>query len=806
MQKKRETKAIPFADGCNTHLEKMLLNGRFSMIQNFRPTHPGFKKRLGQSALHTTADSTNRVLSMFQFSKGKKTERHLYAQMSDNDVLEATNNPPTVTTGVFGSEVFSGSADSLPASWSVCDDKMLFSNGVDQHKINYGNTTPVKKFVVYRGTAAPSDFPSIGEDFTDQVRDGDSGTVAVLDSLGDLAVDYDCAFICTDVPAKQFDWTMAAVNGTASASQLKYRKTDKTWAAVSGFTDNTNTGTETLAQTGSMTFTAPTDSMPTLMYGVWGYWYQWSLASGDLDAEVEVSAVTFESDWTSIYNQWDGVLADGIECQFYDASASAYYTYGTTAIDLSDMTSSDKLYIGFTDPIEALYTDVGNAPNTTAGITVTYKYWNNAWTSMGSYTDGTNGFRNSAYTGFARRSDEQQQMFNGTQYYAYWYEITVSGTLSSDISMGMLSVPYLDINDFGNKGLCNCEWKGRAIYTFDLYPDYIYISSSGSPMVLNGTDFDVRLMGDGRGNRIRCIKKFYNELVVLQEEKGDAGGCITVLEGYSPETFGEVIISSRYGTMNANTAEIVDGITFSETEQGKALFILSRYGVLISNGRYVTFVPNFEDIKNYFDQTNTTDCIRFGYEDHMWLKYDSAFHGLRIGLVTGDSATVCNTFLFYDIKEMRFYFDSIEQPLSCMTEVEAASGAIPVVQIGGGVDDGTVYRLNTGLNDVSTAIDSYAVLEIDGEGEKVVVDDIILRAKAQPAGSITVTPYKNGVAKTAFGDKEQTAEVTSELFRRHRFNANQEGYHLALKFQHNTVSESCHLLDYKIGAKVYEEQ
>ena len=95
MQENLNVKSVPFRGGCNTYLEPALLEpGKYSSVQNFRQMHPGLKKRPGQIKLHTTADSTNRVMSLFQFSKGKKTERHLYAQMSDGDVLEATAGPP----------------------------------------------------------------------------------------------------------------------------------------------------------------------------------------------------------------------------------------------------------------------------------------------------------------------------------------------------------------------------------------------------------------------------------------------------------------------------------------------------------------------------------------------------------------------------------------------------------------------------------------------------------------------------------------------------------------------------------------
>lgn len=883
MQKKPELKSVPFRGGCNTYLEPALLDmGRYSMVQNFRQMHPGMKKRPGQIKLHSTADGTNRCMSLFQFSKGKATERHFYAQMSDGDVLEATSNPPTVTVGAFGSEVHDGtSSGMLPASWSIINDSMLYSNGVDQHQICFGNTSYVHKFIVYKGAAAIPAVPILGEDYSSEVSDGQTSTVAILDSLGDLAVDYDCVFIMAPVPIKQLTWTLGATtkgNTTAAVGQMKYRKTDATWAAVTSFNDGTElltldvapatpwlagetiTGQSsgstalivavtttttyqisgrsgaftlgevltngtvtadqgaahpqvaTLGYSGNMTWTTPTDSMPSYMFGAYGFWYQFSLASGDLDAEVEVSSVTFEANWTSLSNLWDGVLIDCIEAQFNDVSAATYTTYGGTSVTLNSMVGTDGtedfLYIASSEPIDGMYIDVGDTPSTTGSNKIdTISYWNGAswtaWAETTDYVDPTVGFTASGYIVFPRRTTEQKLMFNKTQYYAYWYKLTVKVTLSANVNVGFQFIPKYDINDYG-KGICNATWKERALYTFDQDPEYIYISSSENPQVLNGDDFAIVQAGDGRANRIRCMKPFYNELMVFQEEKGELGGCVTMFEGYSPETFGKIVISARYGTMNANCVEMVDGFKFGESELGMAAFILSRYGVLFSNGRYVKHVPGFEDIQNYFDPTSS-NCIRFGYENHMWLKYDSAFNCLRIGLVSGSSASVCNVFLVYDLKDQQFSFDSLSQPLACALEVESASGSIPVLQVGGGTADGFVYLLNNSTNDVDTAIDSYVTAEFDADGDIIHFDEIMLRMKAQAAGSITIAPYLNAIAGTSF-TMAQTAETTNQTIRRHKKNLDLESQHISLKIQHNTASESCYLEDYRLKMRIIEER
>jgi hypothetical protein len=884
LQKPLEVKTTPFRGGCNTYLEPALLDfGKFSMVQNFRQMHPGLKKRPGQIKLHDTADGTNRVMSLYQFSKGKKTERHLYAQMSDGDVLEATSGPPTVmTAAVFGAEVHDGtSTGMLPASWSVVNDTLLYSNGVDQHQVCFGTASYVNKFIVYKGAAAIPDVPILGEDYSSQVTDGQSSTVAILDSLGDLAVDYDCVFIMTPAPIKQLTWTLGAStkgNTTAAVGQMKYRKTDNTWAAVAAFNDGTElltldvapatpwlagetvTGQSstkaalivavtstltyqisgrtgaftlnevltngsvtadqgaahpqvaTLGYTGNMTWTTPTDSMPSYMFGAYGYWYQFSLASGDLDAEVEVTSVTFEANWTNLANLWDGVLLECIEAQFNDVSAGTYITYGGSSITLSSGVgtdgSEDFLYIASSDPIDGMYIDVGDTPSTVGSNKIdTISYWNGAtwtaWAETTNYVDSTTGFNSSGYIVFPRRTDEQKLMFNKTQYYANWYKVTWKVTLSASVNVGFQFIPKYSIDDFG-KGVCNTTWKERAIYTFDQDPEYIYIAPKEGPQTLNGDDFSIMMAGDGRANKIRCMKSFYNELMVFQEEKGEAGGCITLFDGYNISTFGRLILSTRYGTMNAQSVEIIDGFVFGENNTvGMVAFILSRYGILFSDGKSVKHVPGFDDIANYFDPSHAS-CIRFGYENHMWLKYDSAFNILRIGLVTG-SGTVCNTFLTYDLKDQQFSFDSLQQPLACALEVEAASGSIPVLQVGGGTADGFVYLLNNGLNDVATAIDSYATLELDGDGDILQIDEIMMRLKVQSAGNVTVTPYLNSIAGTAI-TLAQTAETATQTIRRHKEPLNLTSQHISFKIQHNTVSESCYLEDYRFKIRNIVEQ
>jgi hypothetical protein len=304
-----------------------------------------------------------------------------------------------------------------------------------------------------------------------------------------------------------------------------------------------------------------------------------------------------------------------------------------------------------------------------------------------------------------------------------------------------------------------------------------------------------------------AIRNLADDLLIFQEEKGKDGGCITNFSWVtSIDDIKKTVVSTTLGTMNAKSVDIVDGVEFAELNRDipvmSLAYFLSRSGVYVTDGSAVYMVS--QDIANYFDPTNSA-CIRVGYEAQNWLKYDSAYGVIRIGLVSGASATVPNIFPVYDVKDKTWSFDVLQQPLSCMTEAEAGSGNVTVVQLGGGTADGTVYVLNSGLNDVTTAIDSYVTAEIDGKGEVIHAGEVLLRMKTQSAGDVTLTPSLNSIAQTAL-TLSQTAETANQTIRRHRQSLNLIDQHISLKVQHNTMSESCQLLDMGMAVEAYEKQ
>jgi len=793
---------VPFRGGAYTKQEKALLEaGRFSMVQNMRPDNPGYRQRKGMARKHTTADSTNKVLNLYQFSKGKITERHFFAQMSDGDLLDATDAPPTATTGAFGSEVHDGTASGMrPASFAHLNDVMIYSNGIDQHQLYPGDGNYVGAFWVYDGTADQL-MPSLGKDFSIEVSDGDATTVAVLDSLTTWA-NFACIYILTPVPANKLTITVSAANANASVLTAYYWKNDSSWADTSA-TDGTDSGGATLAQTGSITWTHPSDEIPKTQFGQSGYWYQLRVSAA-LDAEVEVSSATYGGAFCDLENVESGIWDYAIEALFYDDSDTLSFTYPSNAIDISDMTTSDEILISSFDPLYGIYVDVGDTPNT-GGSTIgagDVLYWNGAaWTSVGTPADNTAGFSKSGTVIWDRFADDHQKYTQRAQYTAHWYKIMIStATVTGDPIISISGIPYFSMDAFG-KGGVSTVWKDRGCYTFNRYPQYIYVSGKDRINVLNGDDFAILEAGDGRSNRVTCMKKFHNELMVWQEELGKEGGCLTLFEGYSPATFGKLVLSSKIGTFSPKSAVVVDGVlTSTRTDEDlKTLaFFISHYGIAMTDGKTVTMIS--DDIQNYFDPTKS-ECIRRGYEDEMWVEHDTAYNVLRFGLVSGTSATTANLFPVYDLVDKGWSFDVLGQNLSCMTEVEAASGDIPILQYGGGTNDGAIYRLNTGTNDIdidntTIPIDSYIRMELGAEGDVFQVRKLRLRTKAQSAGDVTITPYRNNVAGSDTLTLPMTVEQAGDASRRHKTSLNLQGTQCSLKFQNNVASQELHLLDF----------
>lgn len=819
--KQIKTGNLPFRGGANTYLEpEQLESGQYSDAQNVRNTHPGMKKRPGQQRLHSTAEGSNSFTTLFQFSKGKRAERHFYTQKSDGYILEGLLNPPASITGSFGSIVFTEGTSPKPAAWTVITDKMLFTNGVDIPQIYPGIQTPVEKFIVCKDTEAHPILPEKGEDYSLEVMDDDTATVAPLNGLGTYAEDFDGIYVMVPMPAKALNWALGSTNSTGASMSMDYF--NGAFVSITSLTNLTSLGSCAFGQDGSMAWTPPTDEITKQMYGTNGYWYRFYNKGGSCSNVCNVRKVTYDASFQPIKNVWDGIPANPVMAQVFihasttnasDVSGSVYsiswpsmrQTMPYDAVILSSLTVEDKIYIATIDPVEAFYVDMGTMANShSLCVSTIGMYCGAAWSNASDVVDGTQGYTKSGWITFKRHTSVQPVQFDKLLNYAYWYYLQTSGnSTSSNLVVGFQAQPFFSITDLG-KGLAVTAWKDRACYVFDKTPNFIHVSETNQPLHLNGTDYVILKAGDGRTNKIICLKNFFNEMMAWQEEKGVEGGCLTLFEGYSPDTFGKLVLSNRIGTFSPKSAVIIDGVLTSTRTDEKVqtlAYFLSHYGIFATDGRTIYAIS--DDIQNYFDPTRT-ECIKLGYEDKMWIGYDSAFNVLRVGLVSGSSATSCNIFPVYDLVDRKWTFDTLGQALNCYMEAEAGSGNIPLIQVGGGTD-GSVYRLNTTQNDVTTAIDTYVRQELNVKGYDFMVKNLTLRHQVQTAGNISIIPFQNGVEKTSFV-VTMVAENTGETIKKMKKTVDILGNNVAFKFGNASLTNDMLLYDIAYDLEVFDDR
>lgn len=799
--KQVKTAKLPFRGGINTRLEdEQLESGGYSEAQNIRNTHPGIIKRPGQQRINSTAEGST-IATMFQFSKGKKSEKHFYAQCGLN-IIEADSIPPASITGSLGSVVFTQAASSQPAAWTIITDKMLFANGVNIAQIYPGNDTPIDKFMICKDTAEHPMMPEKGVDYSLEVIDDDTSQKAVLNSIGTID-EYDAIYIMSPMPIYSLGFTMGNKNSTSAVASIDYWNNE--WLSITSVVNNTSVGGCAFGSDGTMTWTPPSGEITKHMYGTNGFWYRLYLVSGSTSGLVDTTHVTYKASFQPIQNVWNGTPANPVEVQYFRASNSNYLTQSPDGLIISSMDPSDVVYIATIDPVEALYVNVGVTPNSHATTLKEINYNNGAsWNSVSNLTDATDGFRRSGWITFKRHTDAQTTQFGNLLNYAYWYNLATSGnSTSSNLVIGITAQPFFNIADLG-KCINVIGWKNRACYVFERTPNFMHVSETNQPLCINGDDYAILRAGDGRSNKIVCLKNFYNELMAWQEEKGVEGGSLTLFDGYTPKNFGSTILSHKVGTFSPKSAVVVDGILTSTAtdEQIKTIaYFISHYGIFATDGRVVWGVS--DDISNYFNPTKT-QCIRYGYEDKMWIGYDSAFNVLRVGLVSGASATECNVFLVYDLVDKTWSIDSLGQSLNSFLELESGTSNTPVLQVGGG-QDGFLYKLNNSQNDVSTAINTYVKIELNLNGNEFMLKDMKLRHKVQTAGNISVIPYQNGVEKASF-TITMTAENTSETIRRSKKTLDLLGTHLALKIGNASATNDMTLYDLALNLENFDDR
>jgi len=699
-----------------------------------------------------------------------------------------------------------------PPSWGVLDDVLIIADGRGYAKFYGGQSgQPVRASIVRIVDATDTGV------FND-VWDVDGVEV-------DLPVAWAGAtsafYLYTPIWASRFLIEITSANSGTGVLTIS-TWTGSSWQGVtaSDVIDGTkDLYGKTLKQTGQIDIYPTTQGLPTTINGLTGYWLKFTTNTTTTDATFTVKALY---DFQELYNVWDGIVINAVEAKVFDLSigaAGTYYTYANTAIDVSLLTSSDYVYFSTLQKPDQIYIDVGSTPNSGAVTpTLSFQYWNgSAWTTWDVVLDNTNGLTRS---GFVRLdwndvALSQKQAFQGSLWTSHWFRMSVNQTLGDDMRISIKYAPILSMEDFGTNTECMAVWKERCVYSFDKYPSWIYVTQNGTFNVLNGSDFAVLQAGDGRRHSIKAMKKFHNELMVWQEEKGMEGGCLTLFEGYSPATFGKLLLSSKIGTLNSQTVVVIDGAleaSRSDYNAATIAYFISNYGIYMTDGQTVVSIS--AAIQNYFDP-NSTECIRNGYQNKCWMAHDPTHQVLRMGLVTGSSATEPNLFPVYDLITKRWSFDyyGTGRIVRCMSEVSGNSSSAVQVSVMAGTSIGQIYHASSSnLNDGGdTAIDMQVRLELNDYGKLMELNELAVRLKRQTAGNCLFTVYENGVLNT---NHSKTIDMTAGS----EYVTGDENYvdrlvlgvyqedMISIAFRNNVIDQDMYLYDFWLNAATVQNR
>jgi len=491
---------------------------------------------------------------------------------------------------------------------------------------------------------------------------------------------------------------------------------------------------------------------------------------------------------------------------------SEFYRWPPSLVEFgNNVANEDFMYFNFTQRIEGLYWEVlEDRVNSTPSGTVKVEFWNGtAWTQVSNIEDGTSNFLKSGFVTWDRQSDATKRQFGTSRFFSFWYRLSVDSQISSARG-GLFVLPYYDINDLGKLGRVNTTWNLRSVYSFDFFPSFIYMSAVTEPMVLNGDDFALFQVGDGRSNAVIAADKLEDKLLVWQEEKGVAGGTLTSFQGNTPTNITKTIISKEFGAVNSKAVVVVEGVergsnffSSTQTQFSAFAFFISREGIMATDGLTVTRIS--DKIQNFFDKTKS-EVITRGQESRHYISFDSVYNVLRVGLVSGSGATVPNIFLVYDLRDKEWMTDTPAQALSFITDIEAASGDVPVLSVGGGAATGKTYLLNNSDDDVSTPVDADVIMELGLNGLAFRIRDEILIAKAQTVGNITRTIARNTNSSFIHGQAlSMVVDAANDVMVRRRLtDVNVEGNHLSVRWRNNNLSEKMYLLKYNLRTELID--
>ena len=402
--------------------------------------HGGWQPRKGCALHNTTAlEAGSAIKSLHYYENPFSADAHFIAQCNSKLLTESAQNklPPTQDTS-YGTTL-GVVVGTTPGFSAQVGEWWFYADGSSRPMV-WGGTSPR-----IRGFINTIDTSVTFSDYSRSVRDGRSDTYGLIPNtaVGVSAVDIFC-----EERLSAITLTLANANATASVLTVSAMRS-AALTAVSGLNDGTSVGGATLAQSGTISWTASALDEISSVQGIQGYRYRltWSVA---LSVNVQVTSVTCTQAAQAMTNKWNGEWNYVSGCRFYDQSLGQYIEVlgkisnesTSMYLDLSEATTSDYLYIKTPEPATQFgIAIVDGYGNTAAAAIDLCEYWTgSAWATMGSIIDSTkdSGVTKSfAQTGYlalnATQYTPQRYKLLRSDTPGYWYRLSWAAALSTNV-------------------------------------------------------------------------------------------------------------------------------------------------------------------------------------------------------------------------------------------------------------------------------------------------------------------------------------------------------------------------------------
>jgi hypothetical protein len=535
------------------------------------------------------------------------------------------------------------------------------------------------------------------------------------------------------------------------------------------FSDGTETSNACFGQNGNITWTARSDEVQTDIQGVPGYAYKFKAAVA-LDSSVTVTGLTVHSPMASVKNIWDGTPEAPSGCYVYDGTDHTdYFAYVNNTVesqymDLSSVTTTDKIYVGFPVRVNKIIfypsADGKNADNVSVS-TVKYHNAAGAATTVGTFTDTmeTNNatFSQKGYLSWADPGwqNEKMTIIGGDDIPMYWYEIVVDAALDAATYIYYIRGVPIPKDPDPSRGCF--AFKRRA---WQIAPrnreNMVRYSAADLPNVWNGADSGHIAFGE---RPLKAAGAFYNETVLFADTE------MWMLQGNRPANFGRLRLSSKVGISSPESLlEIESGVIVSDViKVVLAWFFFD--GIWMFDGVRVWKI-SAPDIDSFFDPDHT-DYINPAKLAETTGEYDYATQTARWSVYSGSGTATTPT------KQIVMHFPTLEFGIfDYGTDIDAMLSVVndKYYLVGGGHADGRFYQLDSGLTDlvagVATAVDAFVVTAdqfieySDGLRQKL----SSIWSEAQTAGGqLELDEYPDG-SKTPVNIAKKSMTVKGKIF------------------------------------------